>query len=142
MGPGWGGVGEAGVRASRGSGRSLGGCRCLGRPLLPASSLPVVPGSSVSMSPRGRRVDPTTPCDGFHENQWVLWLVCWWHTLVIPAGRRHLSSPENCLSELPSVVSRSDSALSRWSSQVQPQRTRAKPPPDLTPSPAALQARN
>lgn len=51
-------------------------------------------------------------------------------------------SPESCLSELPSVVPRSDSALSRWSGQVQAQRTRAKPPPDLTPSSAVLQARN
>lgn len=63
-------------------------------------------------------------------------------TLVIPAGRRHLSSSEGCPSELSSIVARSDSALSRWSGQVQAQRRGPNPLLISTPSSAALQARN
>lgn len=139
------GVEEAGVGGSRGAGvGGLGSCRCLGRPPPPcrlwsAAPCPGKPPLDVSSWPAGgshpHLVMVSTRTSGFSGS-------CAGGTLVVPVGRGHLSSPERWPSEFPSVVSRSDSAPSRWSGKVQAQTGEGQAPPDLTSSSAALQARN
>lgn len=80
---------------------------------------------SHSTSPRGRRVDPT-PCAGSTRTLWFS-SSCAGGTLVVPVARGHLSTPENRPLGFPSIIFRSDPALSRWSGKVQAEMSRANP---------------
>lgn len=131
-GRGWPGVG-LGLRELMLSGATVPHSRLYGAGLL-------VPGRSPSMSPRGQRVDPHTSF-WFHENHWFVELLCRWH-VGSPVARGRLSNPENRPLGFPSIIPRSDPALSRWSGKVQPEMSRAKPLLVTHPHLPLLQARN
>lgn len=116
QGRGWPGV-ELGSRELALSGVTVPHSRLYGAGLL-------VPGGSLSVSPRGQRVDPHT-LFWFHENHWFS-SSCAGGTLVVPVAGGHLANPENRPLGFPSIISRSDPALSRWSGKVQPEMSRAK----------------